>query len=286
MTISKEGKSVTISKRTIQVHGQPIHYEVAGEGEPVVLVHGLSESTRVWYRNLPALAERYRVYLIDLPGFGAMREFHRQFDLKQCGTWLNEWMQAVGLEEVYLVGHSMGGYVSMALAAAHPEKVRRLVLVDSIGIPFNLPVSRLVYPALKAIARTIPSFWMCIGYDYLRAGPRMVLNASRQIVALEAAEVLAAVRVPTLVIWGENDDLVPLTLGRRLHASLAGARLHVLPGTNLFCMFEKPHEFNQVLLAFLQEQEASSTSGRQAGSSEKREKNDGTTTRSPAATTD
>jgi len=245
---------VTISKRTIQVHGQPIHYEVAGEGEPVVLVHGLSESTRVWHRNLPALAERYRVYLIDLPGFGAMREFHRQFDLKQSGTWLNEWMQAVGLEEGYLVGHSMGGYVSMALAAAHPEKVRRLVLVDSIGIPFNLPVRRLVYPALKAIARTIPSFWMCIGYDYLRAGPLMVLNAARQIVELDTTDVLAAVRVPTLIIWGENDDLVPCDLGRQLHARLPEARLRIIPGANHFCMFERPQEFNQALLAFLQEQ--------------------------------
>jgi pimeloyl-ACP methyl ester carboxylesterase len=276
---------MAIRKEIVQIHGWPVHYEVAGEGEPLVLVHGLSESTRLWYRNLPELAERYRVYLIDLPGFGAMRRFRRQFDLKQSGLWLAAWMQALELEQINLVGHSMGGYVSMALAATHPERVKRLVLVDSIGIPFNLPVRRLVYPALKAIARTIPSFWMCIGYDYLRAGPRMVLNASRQIVALEAAEVLAAVRVPTLVIWGENDDLVPLTLGRRLHASLAGARLHILPGTNHFCMFEKPREFNQALLAFLQEQEAGATSGVQAGSREKRD-DDGTTTRSPAATAD
>lgn len=246
---------MNISKRTIEVDGWPVHYEIAGEGEPVVLVHGLSESTRVWYRNLPALTEHYRVYLVDLPGFGAMRKFRRQFDLKQSGVWLDKWLGAVGLAEAYLVGHSMGGYVSMALAATHPEKVKRLVLVDSIGIPFNLPIKRLIYPALKSIARTMPSFWMCIGYDYLRAGPLMVLNASRQIVALDTTDVLSAVRVPTLLIWGENDDLVPFALGRQLHTRLEGARLFVLPGTNHFCMFERPHEFNQVLLAFLQGQE-------------------------------
>jgi pimeloyl-ACP methyl ester carboxylesterase len=254
---------MAIRKEIVQVDGWSVHYEVTGEGEPLVLVHGLSESTRLWYRNVPELAEHYRVYLIDLPGFGSMRKFRRQFDLKQSGLWLAAWMQALNLKHIHLVGHSMGGYVSMALAATHPERVKRLVLVDSIGIPFNLPVRRLVYPALKAIARTIPSFWMCIGYDYLRAGPRMVLNASQQIVALEAAEVLAAVRVPTLVIWGENDDLVPLTLGRQLHARLAGAHLHVLPGTNHFCMFEKPREFNQALLAFLQQEEAGVPSGAQ-----------------------
>ncbi len=249
---------MNVLKRSIRVDGGPVHYEVAGEGEPLVLVHGLSESTRVWYRNLPALAERYRVYLVDLPGFGAMRKFRRLFDLKQSGAWLARWMQAVGLEEASLVGHSMGGYVCMATAAMYPERVRRLVLVDSIGIPFNLPVRRLVYPALKSIARTKPSFWPCIGYDYLRAGPVMVLNASLQIVKLDTADVLAAVRAPTLVVWGENDDLVPLTLGRQLHERLPGARIVVIPGTNHFCMFERPHEFNQVLFAFLQGEQVGS----------------------------
>ncbi|HET8841777.1 MAG TPA: alpha/beta hydrolase [Ktedonobacteraceae bacterium] len=244
-----------IAKQTIEANGLPIRYEVAGEGEPVVLVHGLSESTRVWYRNLPELAKRYRIYLIDLPGFGAMRKFRQYFDLKQSGAWLYSWMQALELEKASLVGHSMGGYVSMALAAAHPELIKRLVLVDSIGISFNLPVRRLVYPALKAIARTMPSFWMCIGYDYLRAGPSMILNASQQIVALETSDLLSTVQVPTLVIWGEHDDLVPFALGRQLHTQLSGARLFVMPGTNHFCMFERPDEFNRALLGFLQGRE-------------------------------
>ena len=122
----------------------PVYYEVAGEGEPVVLIHGLSESTRLWCRNLPALAKQYRVYLVDLPGFGMMRKFHQYFDLLKAEIWLDGWMQAVGLDVVHLVGHSMGGYISMALAAAYPEKIKRLVLVDSIGIPFGLPVEHLV----------------------------------------------------------------------------------------------------------------------------------------------
>lgn len=242
---------------TVQVNGWPVHYEVTGSGEPLVLVHGLSESTRLWSRNVPELAGRYRVYLVDLPGFGAMRRYRRQFDLAHCSLWLAAWLQALDLQEVTLVGHSMGGYVSMALAATHPEQVKRLVLADSIGLPLNLPAWRLVYPALKAVAHTIPSFWMCIGYDYLRAGPRMVLHATRQIVALETTEVLAALvarRVPTLLIWGERDDLVPCALGRQLHARLAGAQLCILPGANHFCMFEQPQAFNRALLAFLQEE--------------------------------
>ena len=77
--------------------GYSVRYEIAGRGEPVVLVHGLSGSTRWWSRNIPALAERYSVYLLDLldlPGFGAMR---RRFVLAEAASWLSDWMGAVGL---------------------------------------------------------------------------------------------------------------------------------------------------------------------------------------------
>ncbi len=244
-----------IARKIVQVNGVPVSYEVAGEGEPLVMVHGLSESTRVWYKNLPALVQRYRVYLVDLPGFGAMRKFHQHFKLTEAGAWLNGWLQAMGLEEISLVGHSMGGYVSMALAAAYPERVKRLVLVDSIGISAGLPVDSLVPLALRAIRRSTPGLWLCITYDYLRAGQMMVRKAAQQIVDLDASDVLSAVRAPTLLIWGEEDDLVPCDLGRQLHERLPGARLQVMAGANHFCMYERPREFNQSLLAFLQGQE-------------------------------
>ena len=83
----------------------------------------------------------------------------------------------------------------------------------------------------------------------------MIHKAAQQIVMLDAAQVISSVRVPTLIIWGENDDLVPLAAGRLLHEQLTGSRLFVLPKTNHFGMFERPYEFNNALLAFLQDQE-------------------------------
>lgn len=244
-----------IIRQIVQVQGMPVRYEVAGAGEPLVMVHGFAESTRLWYRNVPELAERYRVYLVDLPGFGAMRRFHRHFNLVELGIWLEGWMQAVGLEETSLVGHSMGGYISMALAATRPERIKRLVLVDSLGISQQLSVARLLGPALRSIARANPSPWLTMSYDSLRAGPLTLLRASRQIVALDASAVLASVRVPTLLIWGADDDLIPFALGRQLHTRLSGARLLVIHGANHFCMYEQPHAFNQTLLSFLQGQD-------------------------------
>lgn len=240
-----------IIRQSVQVNGLQVRYEVVGAGEPLVMVHGLSESTRLWYRNVFALAENYRVYLVDLPGFGMMRKFHQHFNLLEAGAWLSGWMQAVELENVYLVGHSMGGYISMTVAVASPEKIKRLVLVDSIGISAGLPVERLVPLALRAIRHSVPGLWFCIGYDYLRAGPAMVMNAARQIVELDASAIVASVGVPTLLIWGEKDDLVPCTLGYQLHERVAGARLLVMRGANHFCMYEQPREFNRALSAFL-----------------------------------
>ncbi len=123
-----------ISNLEIEVNGHPIRYRVAGQGQPVVLVHGLSGSTRSWTRNVPASAERYRVYLVDLPGFGAMRHLRRQFVLSEAASWLRGWMVAVGLKRAHLVGHSMGGYVCPRLAASEPGVVRRLVLVSPAGL--------------------------------------------------------------------------------------------------------------------------------------------------------
>jgi pimeloyl-ACP methyl ester carboxylesterase len=123
-------------RRELWAGGHPVRYEVAGAaGEPVVMVHGLSGSTHWWARNLPALARRYRLYLVDLPGFGAMRRLGRQFVLAEAASWLSEWMRAVGLERAHVVGHSMGGYVAIQLAAGRPELVGRLVLVAPAGTP-------------------------------------------------------------------------------------------------------------------------------------------------------
>lgn len=97
--------------REAWVGGHRVRYEVVGEGEPVVLVHGLSGSTRWWARNTAALATEYQVYLVDLPGFGAMRRLRRRFVLAEAASWLSAWMEAVGLQSAHLVGHSMGGYV-------------------------------------------------------------------------------------------------------------------------------------------------------------------------------
>ena len=112
------GPSITLSERRVRVGGETVPYRVAGEGEPVVMMHGLGGSSRCWARTLPALASRYRVFLVDLPGFGRLRRLHRRFTLDTAASWLREWLRAADVGRAHLIGHSMGAFISAQIAAS------------------------------------------------------------------------------------------------------------------------------------------------------------------------
>jgi pimeloyl-ACP methyl ester carboxylesterase len=233
------------------VQGYPVRYEVAGEGEPIVLVHGLSGSIRWWSRNVPALAERHRVYLVDLPGFGAMRAARRRLVLREAESWLFAWMQAVGLERVDLIGHSMGGYICIRLAARRPEAVRRLVLVAPAGVPAGRSMLGHLIPLLRAVRYATSGFLPILAYDALQAGPMTLWRAARDLLAQDVREYLRSIEAPTLLLWGEHDVLIPPPVGDFLREEIPDSRLLVLGGAGHVPMFDRPQEFNETLLSFL-----------------------------------
>ena len=246
------GRGVETSGREVRVLGHPVRYEVAGgEGEPVVLVHGLSGSTRWWARNVPALAEHHRVYLVNLPGFGGIRRPRRRFVLAEAASWLLAWIEAVGLEGVNLVGHSMGGYLSVRLAARGPGAVRRLVLVDPAGVPPGRTMLGHLGPLLLAARYGAPSFLPVLARDALYAGPFTLLRATRDLLAEDVRGDLRRVGVPTLLVWGENDPLIPPSVGDLMRAEIPTSRLLVIRGAGHNPMFDRPEEFNGALLSFL-----------------------------------
>src|SRR5947209_1716003 len=112
---SERDASINVTRHEIQVGSQTVYYQVVGQGEPIILVHGLSGSSRWWVRNIPALAEHYRLYLIDLPGFGTMRRYRGRLALDEIASGIVLWMEAVGIKQAHLVGHSMGGIFASGL---------------------------------------------------------------------------------------------------------------------------------------------------------------------------
>jgi pimeloyl-ACP methyl ester carboxylesterase len=244
-------KKIRPSRHKVRVRGWPIGYETAGEGEPVVMVHGLSGSTRWWSRNVQDVAERHRIYLVDLPGFGITHSLRRRFVLAETATWLSEWMEAVGLRRAHLVGHSMGGYLSVRLAANRPDLVRRLVLVAPAGVPTERSMLGHLVPLLLAARSATPAFMPVLVRDALRTGPMTLWRAARDLLAEDVRGDLRNIEAPTLLVWGENDPLIPPAVGDLLREEIPDSHLLLLQRAGHVPMFDQPKEFDAALLAFL-----------------------------------
>ncbi|HSL45479.1 MAG TPA: alpha/beta hydrolase [Anaerolineales bacterium] len=228
-----------------------VHYEVAGEGPAVVLIHGLSGSGRWWAYNVPALAQRYRVYNVDLIGFGRSRG--QRLVLREAGGWLTEWLKATGIAQAHLVGHSMGGYIATEVAATAPEVVRRLVLVDALVLPIGPGLVGHALDLARAVRYMRLSFLPVLVRDALRAGPRTMWQATREVLSADLSSRLGAVQAETMVIWGEKDALLDPELGRELAERLARACFVCVEGAGHNPMWDRPQRFNELLLDFLAE---------------------------------
>lgn len=225
-----------------------------GRGEPIVLIHGLSGSSRWWVRNVPVLAEHFQVYLIDLPGFGTMRRLHSRFVLDEVSAWVVAWMKAVGIECAHLMGHSMGGYICIWIAAHQPEVVNRLVLVSPAGIPIVRSLLGYTIPLIVALRYLTPRFFPILLYDAFRAGPLTLLRAAQDLLTRDVRDSLPSIQAPTLLVWGEGDSLVPPVLGDILRQEIPRAQFIILPKAGHVGMFDQPQRFNAAVLKFLREE--------------------------------
>jgi pimeloyl-ACP methyl ester carboxylesterase len=187
----------------------------------LVLVHGLAGSPRWWRPVLPAL---------------------REFDVHHVDPRDRFAVDA----ETILVGHSLGGLRAAEVAArTSPYK---LVLVDPAGIPSG---RRLVAEILATLNATTPSFVPTVALDALRWGPRALLRNG--LLATRTRLDLDAIRCPTLIVWGERDNLVPARLAPQWHAAIPGSRLELIPRARHVPMVENPSAFAEVLLDFLRD---------------------------------
>jgi pimeloyl-ACP methyl ester carboxylesterase len=229
--------------------GRPLVRDDVGTGPPLVLLHGLAGSARWWSRNVPALSRAFRVITIDLPGFGSSPRGHR-LELDGIGDQLAGTMDGLGIQRASLIGHSMGGLIAAGLAADHPERVERLILVDAAFLSLGAGV-RPVTGSIPTLWRTAPSLLPVLLADGLRSGPRSLTHASVQLLRADWRTKLPQIQAPTLVIWGEHDRICPLAIGRAIEAAIAGARLVVVAGAAHNPMWERPDVFDREVMDFL-----------------------------------
>lgn len=238
-------------RRRVNIGNVPVAYEVTGSGDPLVLIHGLSGSTHWWGRNVEALGQHFRVYSIDLVGFGESRDTH-SFVLTEAATYLAMWMEQVGIERAIIVGHSMGGFIAAHLAADFPERTGRLVLVDAAVLPFGDGYLRHLVGLARALGYAPLSFLPVLVTDAWRAGPLAVLQAARQLLTADIRPNLSRIDAPTLLVWGEHDTVIPVEIGHQLQHQFRHANLVVVPSAGHNPMWDRPEDFNRVVLEFLE----------------------------------
>ncbi len=271
-------------QRWVHVDGAPVNVIDIGSGDPVLLIHGLGGSWPNWLEQLPVLAATHRTIAFDLPGFGASPMPPLPVTIPGYARTVAGLMDALDLPSAAIVGNSMGGEISAELALEAPERVQRLVLVSPAGVSTahvarRLPAIRAAYPAVSALAA-----WVGANADQVVRRPRLraaalslVATRSREIAAEFAAEQIRGVGkpgfmpalealivhsqtlrerlpdigCPTLVVWGDQDPVVPVRDAEVFASQIPGARKVIWSQTGHVAMFERAAEFNALLQGFL-----------------------------------
>ncbi len=267
----------------VTVEGKKIHYIEKGTGAPVILIHGFLYHTVMWKKNIDALAEKFKVYAIDLWGFGYSERLpQKDYNFSLYARQIKGFMEALGIPKATLVGQSMGGGISVYVAAHNPERVDRLILVDPAVIPYPDTVLATIYklPGVGEFLNSLPgdfimknnlkNFWffnpnkvtdeyakevlqpLCIKGSH-EALMYILRNVLKEPLVEKEAQRLAQTNRPILLIHGREDKAVPLNRSRALNKLWKNSRLVVFERAGHSPGEEYPEQFNRVVLEFLQE---------------------------------
>lgn len=270
----------------IRIHDHEVSCITGGEGPVLVLVHGMAGSASAWKRVLPPLTRRFTVVAPDLLGHGSSAKPRSEYSVSGHANVLRDLLAALGHERASLVGQSFGGGVVMQMAYQYPEHCERLVLVSSGGLgrevsallrALSLPGAEYVFPlfcspGLRNAGQRIVDWLDGIG---LRPSPsaeeawrsysslaerdarraffrtlQSVIDAGGQSVSAKDRLYLAS-QVPTLIVWGRDDALIPASHAVATHEAIPGSRLELFDGVGHFPHCEAPERFVEVLLDFI-----------------------------------
>lgn len=251
------------------VKGATIHFETAGQGFPLVLLHGIGSNCRSWRRQLEALSSHFRVIAWDAPGYGLSSDPPHALTKPSMDFYadcLRGLIDHLNLKEVFLLGHSTGGVIAQEFYRANPECVRRLILADTRCLgsesvleqrlkavrsmtPAELAaerapklLSRRASPDLVDEVRSIMSEIRLAGYEF----------AAIALARSDTRDVLRALSVPTLLIWGSDDEITPMW-----DDIPPSVRLEIIPNAGHLCYIEQPERFNTIVREFLSDDHSS-----------------------------
>ncbi|HXK20617.1 MAG TPA: alpha/beta fold hydrolase [Polyangiaceae bacterium] len=257
--------------RFAELAGSRIHYDEAGQGDAVLLLHGLALDLRMWDDQVPALSQKYRVVRLDLHGFGKSSGVTGAFSHAEI---ISQLLAQLGIERAHVVGLSLGGLLAAELVQQYPERARSLTLVDSdmSGLPWKTlgPTLSKVFAAGKTDIEAAKKLWLEHAFfDEARKQPAVMARLQQMVTDYSGwhfanagagieqkpqprtADVLTNFALPTLVVVGDCDVADFQDMAEEIAQRIPGARKVVLNGVGHMSSMEDPTSFNRVLLEFL-----------------------------------
>lgn len=274
-----------VPRHTVDLYGTRMSFVDVGEGDPIVLLHGITCSAASWNALIPRLAETHRVIVPDLPGHGHSSRARGDYSLTSFALHVRDLLAGLDVDRATFIGHSLGGGVTMQTAYAYPELVGRMVLVasgglgESVGLALRaatLPGAEWLLPLIfhrpgahlaRLLGRTITTprlaglHELAGSYATLSdsAARRAFVSIIRGVVDWSGQRIDATRRltlaeeVPTMIVWGDGDLLIPIGHGRRAARDLPVDRFEVFEGTGHWPHLEQPDAFLDVVDEFLRD---------------------------------
>jgi len=269
----------------VSIHGHETAFHMEGQGPALLLLHGIAGSSRTWRDVIPLLSDRFTVIAPDLMGHGQSEKPVGDYSLGAFASGIRDFLEVLNVERATVVGQSFGGGVALQLAYQHPEVCERVVLVDSGGLGrdvswilrfMTLPGSEYLMPLIfpgfvrdwgDHLLRLINDRGIRLGritemwsaYASLAEAEnrqafartiRSVIDPGGQTVSAMDRLYLAS-SLPTLIIWGDRDDIIPVSHARAAHEAIPGSRLVILEGVGHFPQIEEPKQFVAALVDFV-----------------------------------
>jgi pimeloyl-ACP methyl ester carboxylesterase len=253
----------------VDVDGVKVFYKAEGKGEPVILIHGNGLSHGQWKYNIEPIARTHKVYALDLPGFGMSDKPGVEYGISYYVDFLHSFMDSMGISGSAIAGHSFGGAIAAGFAVRYPGHVTGLVLsnatcITPVGTSYN---KELFSVMLSMMVRNRKIF--CRPMFYSGVASSMLDDAvlvtdkkeSRKAFFLNCQEImqysagyvdsLKTIKAPTLIVWGQNDLLLPPSDAEKYHKLIRGSSVRLIDRCGHMPNVEKYMEFNDAILDFL-----------------------------------